>query len=576
MVCPLPDETQRITANTPTNLPDGTVQVEGGRFKTSTSSGGGYWSNTGSVICPSNSSYRVVIGGTASSDDGHTTLQIVSGDAYFNGRLSVYDRFRVGEIQDSGGNGEIKTVNGKFWQFQYCRVSIKQDDDGINALQVNGPSIFHGPMSGDSWVWDNTFNVLMLDTYLDTTERVVNGTFDSSLTGWTTTLGFTWSSGTAAYSGSTLGQLTRPISVPAGGGWFKYSYTITNYSGSRPHYFFAYLFSAQSNTGNGTFTGYFYLPDNNSSYTWGLVVAGSGAASLNVDNISVKKVLLNNSTSGNNPAQFGGLFTHRVNAVRVDATDLYQNGNRVLDTTSSVGYATSAGEAAGNSGGSFFLSDHSSSSAYLSFDGSSGGLVFQIHDNTAGAGPYQAFMMSAKFQIYSGPLQTYLWTGDVGGTWSTGGTIGYVGFDTGSRTMNLGVADDSGNAQSCLSGLLINPSSNPIPVGRSGSALWFLGDLTNAYNPNNDAAAICAGISNYNFTQGLRIQSPDDLTLFGLTYDSWVRLGGPNNGTLKVDTYLDSTSIYMNNVPSGSGSGGIFKATAADAVANGWTVLCHN
>jgi hypothetical protein len=169
------------------------------------------------------------------------------------------------------GNVKAETFNG--------------DINALNSVNIGDNGIKKSESPTD------TFVIAKLGS-----EQLTNGNFATNSTGWSLF-------GNASYNSSGANLLmsnkaggtgaTQSISLP--NGWYYYSYTITNYTGTLPHKLrIGANFATALNIGNGTFTGFAYT----TSISFVELRTDNGSGSFNVDNISVKSLALTNIYAG--------------------------------------------------------------------------------------------------------------------------------------------------------------------------------------------------------------------------------------------------------------------------------------
>lgn len=121
-----------------------------------------------------------------------------------------------------------------------------------------------------------------LYTYSTLTERVTNGTFTGSATGWTLNSGWAYSSNSVSHSSNGTGVLTQTMSSIMQGKFYKLTFTISGWTvGSVTPTCGGNTLTARS--ANGTYTEYFL----NTNATQSITFTPTNTARFTIDNVSV-------------------------------------------------------------------------------------------------------------------------------------------------------------------------------------------------------------------------------------------------------------------------------------------------
>lgn len=357
----------------------------------------------------------------------------------------------------------------------------------VNSVQFNNPL---GTFAGDidfTFVYNqstggSTFDqrILNFSQGIEVgSNGIINGTFFGTAAGWTLT-NVVYSSNAVNFTATGSGGTASIVQQGIGGfvplRLYPYSYTVTNYSGDKYHYFNSTTGgSGAKRQGNGTFTGWLLMSTND--YFSVNLGGGTVTTTMTVDDVSFK-----------NP--------QAVNADDVLlAPRFFQNGYSVIDSNSigsqSVAHATTADSlsgaltspltvSAGDENATLQMNTTAGSSYYLSLFGDAninGGLVFGIKDQSQSIGPLPTFGMSANFNLYSGPLTATLTMGDINTpNYNNWASLSYGSFayttDTGNFSFTSTLGSGAANINVDGNGLFARDIQSTDQSNTYGLVLW--------------------------------------------------------------------------------------------------------
>lgn len=231
---------------------------------------------------------------------GNSTGFATNGVTYFNGSIIKSDtgftyngsgQIRLG-TGSGGSKGEL-TLQG----LSSGNITLVPTNNvtgswswGLPAVGSTIGQLMEGIDSSGNTIWSNT--ILSSKTIIDTgtigAEKITNGTFTGSATGWTLGIGWAYSSNQVSFGGGTAGTLSQtsaamvtPLVI---GQWYQLSYNISGTNGSvTPSV--AGVTLPQVNTVASVVT----LPFKAIS-TASLVFTPVVGANINIDNVSLKQV----------------------------------------------------------------------------------------------------------------------------------------------------------------------------------------------------------------------------------------------------------------------------------------------
>lgn len=155
----------------------------------------------------------------------------------------------------------------------------------IFSTMSEGSVAFFGPnglLSQDNTKFYYNDSTDTLYTYSTLTERVTNGTFTGSATGWTLNSGWAYSSNSVSHSSNGTGVLTQTMSSIVQGKFYKLTFTISGWTvGSVTPTCGGNTLTARS--ANGTYTEYFL----NTNATQSITFTPTNTARFTIDNVSV-------------------------------------------------------------------------------------------------------------------------------------------------------------------------------------------------------------------------------------------------------------------------------------------------